>query len=71
MGSITMQCNILLLPPIGQCNSVVPVHLSHYSSSSSSGTLIPSIIVPVLVLEPDSFLFMVLVPVLELFFSLY
>ena len=22
MGSITMQCNILLLPPIGQCNSI-------------------------------------------------
>ena len=62
--------------------SVVPVLMSHYSSSSSSGTLIPSIIVPVLVLdpsiivpviapEPDSFLFMVLVPVLDLFFSLY
>ena len=51
--------------------SVVPVLMSHYSSSSSSGTLIPSIIVPVIVPEPDSFLFMVLVPVLELFFSLY
>ena len=47
--------------------SVVPVLMSHCSSGSSSGTLIPSIIVP----EPDSSLFMVLVPVLELFFLLH